>query len=827
MINNGDVHQAKLSSFAVNSAGQFINSSGQPITLNEYGQYPGIQWAYGSNSADGFPTAMSNPLNIAHQQYGTNLKYYDHLAQLFKTAYTTNNNVSLSGASDKSDYLFSLSNNYQQSDIKNNGYNDRTNMTVNLGTELFKGFTVRSVTQLVYTKNTLNPAFGIGNTGGIFDALNASPFYDFNQKNADGSYPLSLSSGTVSVNGSNPNYFHQWGYQTTNREDLLQNFSADYKINRFVDLNAKYGINYSHNEENATYLNQTGTIQNQDTGNYFGGQAAPDGTGELDNYTNNNFFQNFNASAIIKTDFKKDFHLNVPITTSTLIEYDYRSGNSHDLDSYGLGLPSYAIYKYNQTNNQAIWNDYTAKFVTFGYVINQKIDFGDIAGVAGGFRSDYSSNFGEGSKPFTFPDLNGYVRISSLDFWKNSSLGNILPEFKIRGGYGEAGIQPNIYQRYATINPQNIGSELTFNLPSSGLANPNLNVEVSKEFEIGSDLEIRGFQGGWLSDLTVSGTYWNRKTTNAIYSVSTALSTGGSSISTNAIGLASHGVQASLNMAVYKTRDFNWSMTTNFSHETSTITSILGPPIIVGSAAGSTNLALVAGQKIGQIYGDKALTSLSETNQEGVPYISPADYSQYTIVDGRVVNKATKGIMFANEATSFGDPNPKFNMAFIENFNYKSLTFGFQVDWVYGSHLYNQTKEWMYRDGISSDYDKAVDIGGTTAAYTAYYRSAYADAFGAVNGDRDGTKDYFYESASFARLRNVYLGYDFGKLLGSKVFRKAVLTVSARNILTITKYTGFDPEVSTGTSNSAFDRGVDNSSNPNMKSITVGLNLGF
>jgi len=699
-------------------------------------------------------------------------------------------------------------------------------MTVNLGTTLFKGFTFRTTTQLIYTKNTLNPSFGIGNAGGIFDALNASPWYNFYQKNADGSYPLSLSSGTVSVNGSNPFYFTQWSHQTTNEEDVLQNFVADYKINKFVDLTAKYGVNYVHKEENVTFLNQSNTVQYINTGNYDGAYA-PDGTGELDNYTNNAFFQQFTGSAEFKTDFKKDFHINVPVTTSTLLQFDYRSGNNHELDGYGLGLPSYPIFRYNQTNSTVIDNDYSAIFVTYGYVLNQKIDFGDYAGVAGGFRSDYSSNFGEGSKPFTFPDVNAYLRVSSFDFWKNSSLGNAIPEFKFRGGFGEAGIQPVIYQRYAGINPQTIGSELTFNLPSSGLANPDLGVEVSKEFEVGTDIGIRGLQGNWISDLSVSGTYWNRKTSNAIFSVSTALSTGGTSISTNAIGLASHGVQASLNLAVYKTKDFNWNMTINFSNQTSMITSIEGPPIILTSAAGSTNLALVAGQKIGEIYGDKALTSLSEKNNEGVPYIQPSQYSQYTIVDGRVVDIATKGIIFANEASSFGDPNPKFNSAFVESFNYKKLTFGFQVDWIYGSHLYNQTKEWMYRDGISSDYDKAVDIGGTTAAYTAYYRSAYANAYGAINGDRDGTKDYFYEGSSFARLRNAYIGYDFSKALGSKVFRKAVLTVSARNIFTITKYTGFDPEVSSGTSNSSYDRGVDNSSNPNLKSIMVGLNLGF
>ncbi len=167
-------------------------------------------------------------------------------------------------------------------------------------------------------------------------------------------------------------------------------------------------------------------------------------------------------------------------------------------------------------------------------------------------------------------------------------------------------------------------------------------------------------------------------------------------------------------------------------------------------------------------------------------------------------------------------------MSFINSFNYKNLSFNFQFDWVHGSHLYNQTKEWMYRDGISSDYDKPVTIDGQTAAYTAYYRSIYADYFGARNGPaRNGTKDYFYEDASFVRLRNLSVGYDFTSLIANKVFRRVVLTFAARNILTFTKYTGFDPEISSGTSNSSFDRGVDHSSTPNNKSYQLGLSLGF
>lgn len=823
-LNTGNVHQAKLSSFLTDASGNFIDGSGNIIKLDADGTYPGVRWQYLADSNS--PTAMSNPLNVARQQYGTNLKYYDHLAQLFKTAYTTNNSATISGATEKTDYSLAISNNHQQSNIRTNGYNDRTNLTTNLGTELFKGFTIRSTTQLIYTKNTLNPFFGTGGNA-IYGVLNTSPFYDFNQKLPDGTYPFSLNSGTVSVNSANPFYYTEYSSKKDNRVDILQNIQANYKINKFVELNAKYGLNYRHQEADYIYNNQSANANSTDLSSWVSSNNGNDNTGEVDKNTYTTTFQNFNASATIRTDFKKDFHLNLPITTSTLLQYDYRKNNNKEFDTYGYSLPSYAIYNFQQTATQQVTYDYTEPFVTYGYVVNQKIDIGEYGGVSGGFRSDYSSAFGEGSKPFTFPNANAYIRPSSFDFWRNGKLGNIFPEFKLRAAFGKAGIQPQPFDRYPTVTPSNLGTKLIFSLPLAQ-KNPKLNVEVSKEFEAGTDIGIKGFSGDWFSSFNVSATYWNRKGSNIIYSVSVAPSTGASTIKTNAISLSSHGVQASFNMDVLKTSKFNWNFTTNFSNENSVIDKIDGPPIILTSAAGSTQEVLIAGQKIGQIYGYKALTAINQVNQEGVAYISPADYGNYEIVNGRVVNKTTKGVQFTNEVYPIGDPNPKFNMSFINSFNYKNLSFGFQFDWVYGSHLYNQTKEWMYRDGISGDYDNPVTIGGQTAAYTAYYRSIYADYFGARNGPaRNGTKDYFWEGSSFLRLRNISLGYDFTSLIANKIFRRVVLTFTGRNILTVTKYTGFDPEISSGSSNSAFDRGVDHSSMPNTKSYQVGLNLGF
>ncbi|TXT33958.1 MAG: TonB-dependent receptor plug [Chitinophagaceae bacterium] len=83
------------------------------------------------------------------------------------------------------------------------------------------------------------------------------------------------------------------------------------------------------------------------------------------------------------------------------------------------------------------------------------------------------------------------------------------------------------------------------------------------------------------------------------------------------------------------------------------------------------------------------------------------------------------------------------------------------------------------------------------------------------------------EDASFWRLRNISVGVDFAKVFKLKGFTKLQLLFSGRNLITITKYTGYDPEVSSGANNSAWDRAVDHNTVPNIKSYQLGLNVGF
>jgi hypothetical protein len=192
-----------------------------------------------------------------------------------------------------------------------------------------------------------------------------------------------------------------------------------------------------------------------------------------------------------------------------------------------------------------------------------------------------------------------------------------------------------------------------------------------------------------------------------------------------------------------------------------------------------------------------------------------------------VVHKATKVPYFTPDQYSFGDPNPLFNMAFINSITYKKfLTLNFQFDWIQGSHIYNQTKEWMYRDGIHSDYQQPFTINGETGAWSAFYRGVYAER------SRNGTKNYFYEDASFVRLRNLELVVDLAKIVTVPYCKTLQMTIGGRNLLTWTKYTGLDPEVNSSNvyekgEASAWDRGTDHNTMPNLRSYQLGFRVGF
>lgn len=813
ILNTGDVHKSRFHPFTTNANGIVVGSSGNPIVLD-----PAT-----SMYKENVQVNLIDVNSISNKPYDANFPYYDHYAMFLQTAHTTNNSIAISGAREKMDFNISGSDNRQTSNFRNNGKFSRSNLLSNVGVELMRGLKFRSITQLVYTHNTLNDATGRG----IFYALNNSrPFANYDYRMPDGSYGYYFGDAT-GVNGYNPNYRTQYSGNLDDKIDVVQNFNLNYKPLKFLELDVKYGLNYQTQDVKYDVLPQdvnANAVFNRRfwSGNYYSTTNVGQ-TGSIDNFNYRTTFQNFLSTAIISTDFEKDFNIRLPIKTTTQVAFDYRKNVFKQYITWGGDAPAYTPYTASQMINYRIQSDYTEPFITYGYLLNHRFEFADLAGVSGGFRSDYSSAFGSGSKPFTFPRGDAYLRLSSLGFWKDGSAGTWVPELKLRAAYGKAGIQPRAFDRYPTFNTVNMGSSIAFSMPTNS-PNPALDVEVSEELEAGVDISLKGFSGNWLNAINLSATYWDRSTDNAIYNVDAAPSTGIGTVRDNAFGLASHGLQASINAAILSSKSLNWNFTANFSNQTSKITSVKGgTPIVVLSNAGSSNYILKPGEKIGQLYGYLLLHSVDAKDADGNFYIPKEQQTNYVVAsNGYVVDKATKQPFVSSKKYTFGDPNPKFNMSFINDLNLKGfLTFNLQWDWVYGSHLYNQTKQWMYRDGIHGDYAIPVTIDGNTAAYTAFYRGVYAQR------EANGTKDYFYEDASFMRLRNVAVGFDFARFFKIKGFNRLQLVLSGRNLLTFTDYTGFDPEISSGTSNSAFDRGVDHNTIPNLKSYQVGLNIGF
>jgi TonB-dependent starch-binding outer membrane protein SusC len=140
--------------------------------------------------------------------------------------------------------------------------------------------------------------------------------------------------------------------------------------------------------------------------------------------------------------------MNLPIKSTTMATFDWRSSELHTYYTQGLDLPAYKPFNASQATNYRVSNDTRTPFVTYGYLINQRFEYGDFFGISGGVRSDYSSAFGAGSKPFTFPRGDAFLRLSGLSFWDNSGLSKTILEFKIRAAYGQAGIQPRPFDRY-------------------------------------------------------------------------------------------------------------------------------------------------------------------------------------------------------------------------------------------------------------------------------------------------------------------------------------------------------------------------------------------
>jgi TonB-linked SusC/RagA family outer membrane protein len=726
------------------------------------------------------------------------LPTYDHVEQGNRVANTFSNSVSVRGGSEKVDYAFGASNLAQQ-DVYSNNFN-RTNMTLNFGFNPVSGLTIRNNMQLIYTYEDLL-------SSNRFNLVNSLPYIDFTYINpTTGRHVVKPSTLT---DGNNPLAEREVRSRFAKTPRLVENFNINYKFPKYVELDLKFGLDQRQPDSYDYYQNQTGLPQSV----YYGSNI----NGSIANEAIVNRTLNASANLFIRTDFKNDFHIDIPIKTTTQVTYDTRKYDYRRYTLNGTGLPAYPPYNINTSTTKS-GSDFYESTLLYGVLVNQTIDYGTLFGISGGFRSDYGSAFGGQGKPFSFPRGTVYFNPSEL-FSKHQLISN----WKVRGAYGAAGVVPDPYALQVTFNSGALGTAGSSAYTSSAASNAELKIQKTYELEIGTDVTMVPFKGNWLSNLTFSASYWKRTSKDAIQNSPVAPSTGAVSVLDNLVDLKSNGLDLSLDITAYKSSNLDWYVGARWANTQTQITRISQ-----NLAVTNGTFTLAPGGDLGALYMQTPLHSIDQLRPDGTRYIAEANAANYTLVNGNVVNLANYNVVLsaANDLSVVGNVNPDFTSSLINRFTIqKKVTLGFQFDWIKGNSVYNQTRQWLYRDRLHADFDEPVTINGETGAYVAYYNSFY---------NTNSPVSWFVEDGSYVRLRDVPVSYDLTSVVKQKWLRSLVLTVSGRNLATFSKYKGLDPEATSNLNNQggAINNigsyvGVDYYSAPNLKSYQFSLNIGF
>lgn len=792
--------QAKYHHFVTDAQG-FIVRNGVRIAPDVNGKWPDPVF---------LTATLSGPAMIAVKNDKPYMeKVNDHLSAAYRKALTHNTSLNISGGGERADYSLTLSH-LKQQNVLFNDY-QRTNISANIGFEPFKGFTLRSSSQLIFTDEDMLSG------AGRLNLTNSWHFVDFNFRGPGGYLVVK----PKQENQLNPLSEREWRTRSQKQNRLIQNVALNYKFPRFLELDYKYGVELWNTDFSNMYLNQRLAPQSAEG---FWGTSVD---GSITSLFNKFVYQNSVASAYLRLDAANDFKLSIPLRSTTQLTYDWRNAKNHQYFARGSGLPSYPPYNINsaQTRDAGSYDD---EFITYGMLINQTFDYANLFGISAGIRSDYSSEFGDAAKPFTFPRVTAYLRPSE---WIKK---NWLSDWKLRFAYGEAGIQPvdptasvqpGRYARQVTLNTGAVGTGgVGLNLPSQA-RNPLLKVQRSKETEIGTDVTFRTGTQSWFSRLNIGATKWKRVSEDIIQPADVSPSTGYQSTLDNLATLTSSGFDLTIDADAAQYKNFTWNTAVRLGAFKVIVDKIAnGKEVVTGF------FGLKQGERLGVFNTMYPLTSLDALRADKTPYIAAADKIHYEVVNGIVVDKRTNRVLMSDgsDQVNAGYAFPKFNASFINTFTIrKQFTVSFQLDWRYGNDIYNLTRQWMYRDRLHKDFDNPITINGQTGAFVEFYNSLYNNV---------SPNKWFMEKGSYLRLRDFSLTYSLGDKLKAKMawLRNASVTFSGRNLFTITNYSGLDPE-STNTNDAQGNpavglgviNGVDISGVPNLKSYQFSLNLGF
>ncbi|MDO7850217.1 SusC/RagA family TonB-linked outer membrane protein [Hymenobacter convexus] len=430
-------------------------------------------------------------------------------------------------------------------------------------------------------------------------------------------------------------------------------------------------------------------------------------------------------------------------------------------------------------------------------------------------RYDGSGNFPPGQQFGFFPGISAGWRISEEEFLKGNP---VISNLKLRAGYGKVG-NPNNAGRFAYLYSVNSAIQYPFGAAGTiqtgaaptRLANPDLRWETNNQTNVGIDVGFLQNRFEATIDL------YDRTSPNLIAPVPVSLVSGTyESVNRNAASAYNRGVDFTFTSHNFQggATGFNWTTNLTLSAYKTRLSSLgAGKPYDGLSALSGVIVRYDAGQPFGAFYGLVA-DGLFQTAED---IRNHATQSGAAPGDIRFKDLNNDGVINADDRTFIGDPNPKFIYGLNNTFSFAGFDLNVFLQGSQGNKIYDQNRYLLE----SALYGNSNGSTRVLARWTGPGTSN--DVPRAIAGDPNGNlrvSSYYVEDGSYMRIKTLTLGYTIPTTVLNRIAAKQLrVYVTAQNLLTLTKYSGFDPEVGS--------RGVDLGIYPQARVFLAGLNLGF
>lgn len=788
------------------------------VSFDMVNKLPNLQTAYaqgtggGTLAADGTVTPggnfVTNGLNgsagtanswgPAIGSTGNNSQFYaqayDNMDLYFQSGTTYDNNVSISGGSELTNFRVSYGNTTQGGIVPNTKI-VRNSLRLNAQTGGDK-FLIQGTASFVNTRGRRGQ--NGSNLSGVMLSLTRMPT-SFNILGGDGA------NAYENADGSSYTYFAPYdnpfwsAYNNTmndNTNRITTGVTFTYQPWEWLDITYRIGA-----DAYSDFRKQIFDIGANDT---------PEPTGEIWENAKRRLEVNSDFFFTLKRDFTEKFNGSLTLGSNLNHRFD------QDIFTRGRTLTIPEFFNMSNASNLYVSEANTTKRIA-GMFFDLNLGWNSMLYLNIAGRNDWASTFGEKRRKNGF-----FYPATSLSFVFSELIpeNDIFSFGKVRFSWARAGIEPSPYstQTYFTQPFFSDGFTDGISFPYLGqngfgysgtLGNPDLQPEIVTSIEAG--LEARFFGGRIILDLT----WYNQKSTNLIVQRPIAPSTGFETFVSNAGSMVNRGLEIQLSGDVVSTDKFTWNLAANFTRNYNEVLSLPEgvDEIDIEAAFASIGSYAIVGQPYGALYGTR--WQRNDAGQliigaNGIPLVDP-----------------TRG--------NIGNPFPDWTMGINNNLSFMGVSLSFLFDIRQGGDIWNGTNARLSRigrteesaagraqsyvvEGVVQQPDGSYTANTTAISPFSYFNHVVGD--GGLSATENSVQD-----GSWIRLRELTLSYAI-PADNIPVLKNATIFVTGRNLWLSTNYNGVDPETSlTGAGSNVS--GFDYFNMPSTRSFIVGLRAGF